>query len=151
MSCRRIAILLLIAVVIAPVYAAAEDVLQISGFVFTDNRMTIESGSESVFSYNETTLGITLSAFPTDNLQALGSLQLDSIYINERPEDETKFEVNDQQSRSEMDPVRVELDEAYIAATGLGLKDLDFRIGKQRIQWGTGDQFNPTDNLNPEW
>jgi len=150
MSCRRIAILLLIAVVIAPVYAAAEDVLQISGFVFTDNRMTIESGSESVFSYNETTLGITLSAFPTDNLQALGSLQLDSIYINERPEDETKFEVNDQQSRSEMDPVRVELDEAYIAATGLGLKDLDFRIGKQRIQWGTGDRCNPTDTLSPD-
>lgn len=150
MFIRRFAILFILAIAAIPKNAVANELVDITGFVSVDNRMTVEPGTESVFSYNETTLGIKLNAFPTNNLQILGSLEFDSIYVNERQEDDTVLEVEHQQDRTEVDPVRVEIDEAFIAATGLGLKDLDFRIGKQRIQWGTGDQFNPTDNLNPD-
>lgn len=39
--------------------------------------------------------------------------------------------------------------EAYLDVYNLGFEGLDFRIGKQRIAWGTADKMNPTDNLNP--
>jgi Protein of unknown function (DUF1302) len=40
----------------------------------------------------------------------------------------------------------VEIAEAYL---GVYLSDLDLRVGIQKFAWGTLDQFNPTDNLNP--
>ncbi len=40
----------------------------------------------------------------------------------------------------------VEIAEAYLS---LYLSKLDVRIGIQKFAWGTLDQFNPTDNLNP--
>ena len=36
----------------------------------------------------------------------------------------------------------------YIEARDLFVKGLDFRIGQQLVQWGVGDQFNPTNTLN---
>lgn len=46
-------------------------------------------------------------------------------------------------------PVDVLLWEAYAEITPFLLDDLDLKVGKQRIAWGTADKFNPTDNLNP--
>ena len=46
-------------------------------------------------------------------------------------------------------PVELDLREAYVDLYGLFTKNLDVRIGRQRIAWGTGDKLNPTDNLNP--
>ncbi len=40
----------------------------------------------------------------------------------------------------------VEIAEAYLNFT---LSELDLRVGIQKFAWGTLDQFNPTDNLNP--
>jgi hypothetical protein len=40
----------------------------------------------------------------------------------------------------------VEIAEAYLS---FYLSELDLRIGIQKFAWGTLDQFNPTDNLNP--
>jgi len=40
----------------------------------------------------------------------------------------------------------IELSEAYLS---LFLGDMDLRVGIQKFAWGTLDQFNPTDNLNP--
>ena len=40
----------------------------------------------------------------------------------------------------------VEIAEAYLSFT---FSDLDLRVGIQKFAWGTLDQFNPTDNLNP--
>jgi len=51
--------------------------------------------------------------------------------------------------RNLMDPFRVEAHALYMDIIGLGSKKLDLRIGQQIITWGTGDQFNPTSNLNP--
>lgn len=40
----------------------------------------------------------------------------------------------------------VEISELYLS---LYLSKLDLRVGIQKFAWGTLDQFNPTDNLNP--
>ena len=45
-------------------------------------------------------------------------------------------------------PVDVLLWEAYLELNPFIWEDLDVKIGKQRIAWGTADKFNPTDNLN---
>ncbi len=50
--------------------------------------------------------------------------------------------------------VRLEIDESGLVRLREAFADLylgrtDFRLGKQRIAWGTADGVNPTDNLNP--
>ncbi len=47
-------------------------------------------------------------------------------------------------------PYELSLWEAYADLYGFIVDELDLRIGKQRIAWGTADKLNPTDNLNPD-
>jgi hypothetical protein len=47
-------------------------------------------------------------------------------------------------------PVRIEANALYLDVKGLGVSGLDLRIGQQVVAWGVGDQFNPTNNLNPD-
>lgn len=46
-----------------------------------------------------------------------------------------------------VDPYRLEANAAFIDIYHL-LPKLDVRIGRQVVAWGTGDKFNPTNNLN---
>jgi hypothetical protein len=48
-----------------------------------------------------------------------------------------------------VDPVRVEVDALYIEARDLLWKGMDLRVGQQLVQFGVGDQFNPTNTVNP--
>lgn len=48
-----------------------------------------------------------------------------------------------------INPWDMELREAYAHIRGFVFPAVDLKIGRQRIAWGTADQFNPTDNLNP--
>jgi hypothetical protein len=52
--------------------------------------------------------------------------------------------------RSAVSPVIIEVEQATIELWDAGLKGLDFRMGHQLVQWGVGDQFNPTNNLNSD-
>jgi len=52
--------------------------------------------------------------------------------------------------REVLDPFRFEVHDAYMEAWDVGVKGLDLRVGQQKIQWGVGDQFNPTNNLNAD-
>lgn len=47
------------------------------------------------------------------------------------------------------DPYQFEIREAYLEIVNFPIKNLDLKIGRQRIEWGTADKFNPTNNLNP--
>ncbi|MDQ7054066.1 MAG: hypothetical protein Q9P14_14720 [candidate division KSB1 bacterium] len=47
-------------------------------------------------------------------------------------------------------PTDLSVWEAYIDVYGFVLDNFDLRIGKQRLNWGTADRLNPTDNLNPD-
>jgi hypothetical protein len=46
-----------------------------------------------------------------------------------------------------VDPYRLEAHAAYIDVYRI-LPHLDLRIGRQVVVWGTGDKFNPTNNVN---
>ena len=46
------------------------------------------------------------------------------------------------------DPFYLQVHALYLNAQDL-LPGLDLRVGQQTVLWGKGDQFNPTNNLNP--
>jgi hypothetical protein len=48
-----------------------------------------------------------------------------------------------------IDPFRLEAQSLYLDVKEL-LPGLDLRVGQQVVSWGVGDQFNPTNNLNPD-
>lgn len=52
--------------------------------------------------------------------------------------------------KDEVDPFRIEAHAAYIHARDILFPGLDLRIGQQKVQWGVGDMFNPTNNLNAD-
>ncbi len=52
--------------------------------------------------------------------------------------------------KEKISPVDINVREAYLDIYGFLTKNLDIRIGRQRIAWGTADKINPTDNINPD-
>ena len=56
--------------------------------------------------------------------------------------------LSDLTRRSNTHPHHIELHSAYVQAKDFIVRGLDLRVGQQLIQWGVGDQFNPTNNLN---
>ncbi len=57
--------------------------------------------------------------------------------------------LSDLSSRSVLEPIRLETHAMYLEARDVGLKGLDLRVGQQLVQFGVGDQFNPTNVFNP--
>jgi hypothetical protein len=49
----------------------------------------------------------------------------------------------------QVDPYYLRIQSLYIEATNLLFDGLDVRIGHQHVLWGKGDQFNPTNTINP--
>ena len=45
--------------------------------------------------------------------------------------------------------VYLDLREAYLELKGFLFENVDLKIGRQRVAWGTADTVNPTDNVNP--
>jgi len=58
-------------------------------------------------------------------------------------------ELDDLASMQMITPFHVESDAAYIALFDL-VPNLDIKVGRQIVQWGTADKFNPTNNINPD-
>jgi len=52
-------------------------------------------------------------------------------------------------SKDQINPWNLEIREAYADMRGFGFENLDLKIGRQMMPWGTADRFNPTYNLNP--
>ncbi len=59
-------------------------------------------------------------------------------------------EFSDLTRREKIDPYRFDVQNLYIEVEDLFVKHFDLRIGQQIIDWGVGDQFNPTNNLNAD-
>ncbi len=57
-------------------------------------------------------------------------------------------ELNDLENINQLFPTNISLWEAYVSVYGFLIDDIDLKIGKQRISWGTADKLNQTDNLN---
>jgi len=92
---------------------------------------------------NTNVVGLRLQAVLGQKVAVLGAVDL----INHnRSELETLADTSDLER---LQPVSLRVEDAYVELYGVGLKRLDLRIGAQRVRWGTGDGFNPTDRINP--
>lgn len=52
--------------------------------------------------------------------------------------------------RENTDPYWIETHGLYVDAPEVFGEGIDLRVGLQKVMWGAGDQFNPTNNLNSE-
>lgn len=115
--------------------------LQWNGYLQTENRFRTK---DSGLSWEEYRLDLTAEASIKSKTHFFSELWIRSLGY---PEIE---HTGDLTSGSRVSPLNLELREAYIDFYALGSKKLDLRIGRQRIAWGVGSNFNPTDNLNPD-
>lgn len=108
------------------------------GDVFT--RRTLDQGVER----NQNTLSTKLSV-GWENLRAVAQADLVLYgYQSQIRGIEGLSEVE------QLQPYRIDINELYVQVKDLFVKGLDVRMGQQIVQWGVGDQFNPTNNLNSD-
>lgn len=122
-------------------YATADT--ELNGFIKSDNRLLV-SEDELTFVDIYNTLRLKVNATVSDKVSAFSSLDL-RYHDFSRAENPTALG-----EREKINPLDLGVWEAYVDLYGFLMKDLDLRIGKQRIAWGTADTLNPTDNLNPD-
>jgi hypothetical protein len=135
----------------APGWASEVDV---TGRIQTDARYRLTdvpagawyapTGVSSGFERVETTLGGSINA-EGDGLIGYADLQL--VATSQGAQVGT---LADLANRGSVDPVQLEINEAFVELWDVGLMGLDLRVGHQLVQWGVGDQFNPTNNLNAD-
>ncbi len=110
------------------------------GRVETDNRLLLRGENEWVWNENRLDLGIEKRANP---LRIYGNIWLRHLGPS------IVESSADLQDKGRINPIDADIRELYAEVYGFVFDELDLRIGRQRIAWGTADMFNPTDNLNP--
>jgi hypothetical protein len=120
---------------------AQENSLQISGELRTDQRFLLQE--KNPWAWNENRLTLRLDKRITDNSKFYSETWLRNIGLP------NIHSSSDLYNKGIVDPINLEIREAYVQLYGFILKNLDVTIGRQRIAWGTADVINPTDNLNP--
>lgn len=126
--------------------------LQLGGRVSSDLRFRVQEKTVGDW-YDQTVLPIGVSRL--ENIAKLtadasiskfrGYVELDFVLRGDRPDLNGFAGLTDQ---SQVVPTRFESQGAYIQARDLLAPGLDFSVGHMLVQWGVGDQFNPTNNLN---
>ena len=124
--------------------SAGEDHFDLKGFISVDKRFLVEQTDVPILDFYNN-LQVELRARPGDKVNAVASI--DFRYYD-YPSGTSVME--SLQSIDTPTPLEVSLWEAYVSMYGFLLENLDLRLGKQRIVWGTADKLNQTDNLNPD-
>jgi hypothetical protein len=119
--------------------------VEIGGYVRTDIRIRLQTEGNP-FTWNENQIGLQLKARPSDKVQLYSDLSVRGFGF---PNTETIDDLQ-QKGKDKVQPWGLEFYEAYVDLSDFLVDKLDFKIGRQRIAWGTADKFNPTDNLNPK-
>ncbi len=114
--------------------------VEMSGFLKMDKRFDISKGVSNGDTYGKLKLEAKSNLSP--DIFSLISLEL---RYYDFPVLETLPSVGEVESDY---PVDLLLGEAYVELDQFIWDNLDLKLGKQRIAWGTADKFNPTDNLN---
>lgn len=52
-------------------------------------------------------------------------------------------------SQDQINPLSLDIREAFAEVRGFLFENLDLKVGRQRIAWGTSDVLSPTDMINP--
>ena len=142
---KKISIIIAIAFVfmlnISDAKAQDDNKLKVSGELLTDQRFLLESPNN--WAWNENRLTLMLDKKIRGNSKFHSEVWLRNMGL---PNISTS---SDLYNKGIVDPYNLEIREAYIQLYGFLSKNLDVKIGRQRITWGTADKLNPTDNLNP--
>ncbi|MEO0122831.1 MAG: hypothetical protein ABIL69_02370 [candidate division WOR-3 bacterium] len=112
-----------------------------SGYFSTDHRFLIKEYAPLSFEEYRLTLNPQQSIY--DNIKFSSEIWLRSSGL---PEIEN---LDDLFTKDRITPFEIDIREAYIDILKFPVENIDMRIGRQRIAWGTADKINPTDNLNP--
>ena len=115
--------------------------LKLSGELLTDQRFLLEDPND--WAWNENRLTLKLNRKITGNSKFYSEVWLRNIGL---PGINSSADLY---NKGIVDPYNLEVREAYVQLFGFLTKNLDVKIGRQRITWGTADKLNPTDNLNP--
>ena len=135
----------LILFVVFPYKINAQDaddrILKLSGNLFIDKRFLVTDQND--WAWNENRLSLDLDKKISGNSVFHSEIWLRNIGI---PGPVTS---SDLYNKGIVDPYNLEIREAWVQLNGFITKNLDIKIGRQRIAWGTADKLDPTDNLNP--
>lgn len=116
--------------------------LEWNGCIQTDNRFLSENPYS--YSWREHMLSLKAQAAPNEHSHFFAETKLSYQGVSNI---ETSSDLS---LRERISPWTIDIQEAYVDLYGLVHENIDVRIGKQRIAWGTADKLNPTDNLNPD-
>jgi hypothetical protein len=121
---------------------SADNGLNLGGYLQTDNRLRLRD--DNYFSWQEYRLDMKAELKPSEKAHFYSELWLRSWGV---PDVQNSLDLG---TKDKVAPWNLDVREAYVDLYGFLLDNLDIRIGRQRIAWGTGDKLNPTDNLNPD-
>ncbi len=113
--------------------------VRIVSSVYYDTARVEERG----FGRNENRLEFYFAYTPNEHLQIVGDVEPVFFGISQAQE------LDDLATRQMLTPFHLESDAAYIALNDV-LPNLDIKIGRQTLIWGTADRFNPTNNINAD-
>lgn len=139
-------LVLMICCLLGPGLAWADDEIDYRGYLELDNRMSLPGKTEPAgvsstrFLRSDATARVT-AAFGQDDVQGVVDM---ALVFTGFPQTDT---LNDLMLRERVDPFRIESDALYVEILDM-LPGLDMRVGRQIVQWGSADQFNPTNVLN---
>jgi len=115
--------------------------LKLSGELITDQRFLLNEPND--WAWNENRLSFKLNKKITDNSKFYSEVWFRNIGLPQYSSSADLY------NKGITDPYNLELREAYVELYGFLFENLDVKIGRQIITWGTADKLNPTDNLNP--
>lgn len=139
MNTRVVLICLVASLTVLPVWAQ----VQLGGYVSTDWRARLENGA---LLWNENRLNLEIDASPTPEARVFAEFWIRGLGTSEAATTADLMAFDKPRSY----PWAVLLREAYVDLYGFLTPNLDLRVGRQRIAWGSADKINPTDNLNPD-
>jgi hypothetical protein len=118
-----------------------ENKFKLSGELLTDDRFLLKNKND--WAWNENRLTIKFDKKIADNSKFYSEIWLRNIGLPNITKSADLY------NKGIVDPYNLEVREAYIDMFSFLTKNLDLKIGRQRIVWGSADKLNPTDNLNP--
>lgn len=139
----------LLAVCVGPLVCAEEQSesgsrggLSLGGAVSTDDRVSTQTDPQLTF--QEYRLELTANAKPTDTTKFHAEAWVRSPGLSP-----SEISGTDLFSFGSVAPVVLDLREAYFELNGFIFDNIDLKVGRQRIAWGTADKLNVVDNVNP--
>lgn len=137
---NRILTIFVLVVASSTINAQEDNRLKLTGILQTDQRIIINNND---WAWNENRLSFKLDKRVVENSRFYGEIWLRNMGLP------AIASSHDLYNKGIVNPYNLEIRNAFVQINGFLTKNLDLRIGRQRMVWGTADKLNPTDNLNP--